>query len=267
VIRDPEGGIAWVGPMVVLTSRVSASASEIVAGALKDYSRAVVVGDAATFGKGTVQSMIERPQGDAMKVTTGMFFRPGGASTQKEGVRADIALPSLLTPDMIGESEEDFALPQEHVAPFISRSANAALGRARWEPVTDKVIAELARRSATRVAKEEAYDEIREELAERAADHGTLRLATLIQRREDEERKSEAHKSADAKPVAGEKGQKQAAGTGGAANGGRTAAIAPANPTSEITGEAADDEEAPRPDREEALRVLADLVTLQPKRS
>jgi carboxyl-terminal processing protease len=270
VIRDPEGGIAWVGPMVVLTSRVSASASEIVAGALKDYGRAVVVGDPATFGKGTVQSMIERPQGDAMKVTTGMFFRPGGASTQHEGVRADIPLPSLLTPDMIGEDQEKFALPQEHVAPFVSRSSNAALGRARWEPVTDKLIAELARRSAARVAKEPAYEDIRDELAERDADHGQLKLATLIQRREAEERESEAKKAAAASGGAGEKqaGTKPTASAGGAAAGGRTAAIAPPGPGSEITGDdELDEDEAPRPDREEALRVLADLVTLQPKRS
>ncbi len=267
-IRDPEGGIAWVGPMVVLTSRVSASASEIVAGALKDYRRAVIVGDEATFGKGTVQSMIERPEGDALKVTTGMFFRPGGASTQHEGVRADIALPSLLTPDMIGESEEQFALPQEHVAPFLSRSANAALGRARWEPVTDKVIAELARRSAVRVAKEPAYDEIRKELAERAEDHGKLKLATLIQRREEEERKSEAKKAAETGAKPGEKpsqasAKPQVAGGAGAL----TASIGPASPASEITGEEAEDEDLPRPDLEEAIRVLADLVTLQPKQS
>jgi carboxyl-terminal processing protease len=268
VIRDPEGGIAWVGPMVVLTSRVSASASEIVAGALKDYGRAVIVGDQATFGKGTVQTMVPGPAGDALKVTTGMFFRPGGASTQHEGVRADIALPSLLTPDLIGESEEDFALPQEHVAPFLSRSANAAIGRARWEPVTEKTLAELARRSAARVAKEPAYDEIREELAEREADHGKLRLATLIQRREQEERESESKKAATAKNGGGEKpGAKSAAGSGGAPNGGRTAAIAPAGPGTDITGEAGSDDEAPRPDRDEALRVLADLVSLQPKRS
>lgn len=269
VIRDPEGGIAWVGPMVVLTNRVSASASEIVAGALKDYGRAVVVGDSATFGKGTVQSMIERPQGDAMKVTTGMFFRPGGASTQHEGVRADISLPSLLTPELIGEDQEQFALPQEHVAPFVSRSANAALGRARWEPVTDKLVAELARRSAARVAKEPAYDEIREELAERASDHGLLKLATLIQRREEEERESEAKKATSAQTNGASKtsASKPTASSGAAGSGGRTAAIAPANPASEITGEELEDEEAPRPDREEALRVLADLVTLQPKRS
>lgn len=268
-IRDPEGGIAWVGPMAVLTSRVSASASEIVAGALKDYRRAVIVGDAATFGKGTVQSMIERPQGDALKVTTGMFFRPGGASTQHEGVRADVPLPSLLTPEMIGEDQEKFALPQEHVAPFISRSANAALGRARWEPVTDKLVAELSQRSAARVAKSPAYAEIRKELAEREADRGKLQLATLIQRREQEERESEQKKVADAaagnaKPP--QTAAKPATATG-TASGGRTAAIAPTNPASDIIGADPEPEELPRPDREEALRVLADLVTLLPKQS
>ncbi|MFI5318365.1 MAG: carboxy terminal-processing peptidase [Myxococcota bacterium] len=270
-IRDPEGGIAWVGPMVVLTSRVSASASEIVAGALQDYRRAVIVGDAATFGKGTVQSMNERPEGDALKITTGMFFRPGGASTQHEGVRADVALPSLLTPDMIGESEEDYPLEQEHVAPFVSRSANAALGRARWEPITDPMVAELAARSAQRVAKDAAYDAIRKELAERAADHGKLKLATLIQRREEEEREAAAREGAaaatgaDAKPAA--PSAKPVASNGGATGGNRTAAIGPASPASDIMGEATESEEAERPDRKEALRVLADLVLLEAKKS
>jgi len=259
VIRDPEGGIGWVGPMVVLTSRVSASASEIVAGALKDYRRAVVVGDEATFGKGTVQSMIERNEGDALKVTTGMFFRPGGASTQNEGVRADVVLPSLLTPDVVGESNEKFALPPENVAPFVSRSANAALGRARWEPVTDKLVAELVRRSSQRIAKEPAYEEVRKELAERESDHGRLKLSTLIQRREEEERRDARKKqaAANAKPSAG----------AGAAGGARTAAIGPPAPGSDFDAEASDDAEPPRPDRDEALRVLADLVALQPKQS
>jgi hypothetical protein len=211
--------------------------------------------------------MIERPEGDALKVTTGMFFRPGGASTQHEGVRADIPLPSLLTPDMIGESEEDYALPQEHVAPFLSRAANAALGRARWEPVSDKVVAELVHRSAQRVAKEPAYDEIRQELAERDADHGKLQLSTLIERREKEEREADARKKTTASTTgtSGGGGKPLAAATAGGP--GRTAALNPQTPGSELSDERDEDEELPRPDREEALRVLADLVTLQPKQS
>jgi carboxyl-terminal processing protease len=271
VLRDPEGGIAWVGPMVVLTSRVSASASEIVAGALKDYRRAVVVGDAATFGKGTVQSMIERREGDALKVTTGMFFRPGGASTQHEGVRADIALPSLLTPDVVGESNEDYALDPANVAPFLSRSANAALGRARWEPVTDKLIAELGRRSGLRLARDVAYQGIQADLAEREADAGKLKLATLIQRREEDEREEAAAETASAsepgaKPAATAATPAPAPASGAAAGPGKTAAIAPPAPSPKLTGDD-EKEEDKRPDIDEALRVLADLVSLQPKQS
>ena len=261
-----EGGIAWVGPRVVLTSRVSASASEIVAGALKDYRRAVVVGDAATFGKGTVQSMIERREGDALKVTTGMFFRPGGASTQHEGVRADIALPSLLTPDVVGESNEDYALDPENVAPFVSRSANAALGRARWEPVTDKLIAELGRRSGLRLARDVAYQEIQADLAEREADAGKLKLATLIQRREEDERDEAAEKVGSASEPGAKPAATAAPASGSAAGPGKTAAIAPPAPSPKLTGDD-EKEEDKRPDVDEALRVLADLVSLQPKQS
>ncbi len=83
VLRDPDDSLLYGGPMVLLTSRVSASASEIVAGAMKDYRRAIVVGDDHTFGKGTVQSMVNLPQDlGALKVTTALFFRPGGNSTQ-----------------------------------------------------------------------------------------------------------------------------------------------------------------------------------------
>ena len=95
------------GPLVVLTSRFSASASEIVAGALQDYGRAVIVGDTSTFGKGTVQTIIPlarvmqqeglAPSDDpgALKVTISKFYRPSGKSTQLEGVKSDIVLPSL----------------------------------------------------------------------------------------------------------------------------------------------------------------------------
>jgi hypothetical protein len=120
-----------------------------------------------------------------------------------------------------------------------------------------------------RVAKEPAYDEIRKELAERAADHGVLKLATLIQRREEEERKSESKKPAAPTAAASEKPSQAAAKPAlpaGAGAGTRTAAIGPAGPASEITG-GEGEEDLRRPDREEALRVLADLVVLQPKQS
>ncbi len=265
VLRDPEGGIGWVGPMVVLTSRVSASASEIVAGALKDYRRAVVVGDEATFGKGTVQSMIDQNPGrGAIKVTTGMFFRPGGASTQNEGVRADVVLPSLLTPDLVGESTEENALPSERVAPFVADTANAAKGLGRWQPVTDKVVAELIRRSALRVSRDPMFDQIRTDLAERQADKGKVKLSALIARREAEEKKD----SDAAKPEGAAKAKSGTAAAtpsaGGAATTGLAAAVRPSGAPDDLGAEKADE---PRPDLDEALRVLGDLIVLETAQS
>jgi len=127
----------------VLTSRFSASASEIVAGALQDYGRALIVGDFSTFGKGTVQTILplgpimERsgvtPASDpgALKVTISKFYRPGGSSTQLRGVRPDIVLPSLTDTPEISEAGmknpmEWDAVPPAHfthfdlVAPFVT---------------------------------------------------------------------------------------------------------------------------------------------------
>src|SRR5438445_246277 len=106
VSSDPDPGIAYSGPLVVLTSRQSASASEIFAAALQDYGRAVIVGDQCTFGKGTVQTILDignytsllgsRSHKDgALKLTIQKFYRVAGGSTQLHGVASDIVLPSL----------------------------------------------------------------------------------------------------------------------------------------------------------------------------
>ncbi|MDX1649989.1 MAG: S41 family peptidase, partial [Myxococcota bacterium] len=114
ILEDPHDGILYDGPMVVLTSRVSASASEILAGALKDYRRAVIVGDDHTYGKGTVQSVVPwRPGSGAVKVTTALFFRPGGISTQHDGVATDVVVPSLFATDDFGERTQRHSLPPE----------------------------------------------------------------------------------------------------------------------------------------------------------
>ncbi|MBC8127548.1 MAG: carboxy terminal-processing peptidase [Gloeobacteraceae cyanobacterium ES-bin-144] len=137
--RDMEGNltvgmdrnqkVAYDGPLVVLTSRFSASASEIVAGALQDYGRAVVVGDTSTFGKGTVQTIVSldgvmkqqgiTPQSDpgALKVTISKFYRPSGQSTQLEGVKADVVIPSLTDTPEIGEADLGNPLPWDTLAP------------------------------------------------------------------------------------------------------------------------------------------------------
>jgi len=118
--RDPDPGIAWSGPLVVLTSKLSASASEILAGAIQDYDRGLIVGDKTTHGKGTVQSLVDlgqqlfripnaQPMG-ALKITMQQFYRPSGKSTQNRGVSADLELPSLTTHLDVGEADLDYPI-------------------------------------------------------------------------------------------------------------------------------------------------------------
>jgi carboxyl-terminal processing protease len=123
---DTDPAIAYDGPLIVLTSRGSASASEIVAGALQDYGRALIVGDASTFGKGTAQQIFYlsklQPFADSahdpgtLKLTNSKFYRASGASTELCGVAADITLPSLWNESTeIGESNLDNHLPYDKI--------------------------------------------------------------------------------------------------------------------------------------------------------
>ncbi|AHF92609.1 carboxyl-terminal protease [Opitutaceae bacterium TAV5] len=122
--RDEDSEIAWDGPLAVLVSRFSASASEIVAGALKNYGRAVIVGDKSTHGKGTVQQIIEmknvlpqlaKTRSGATKLTVQKFYLPNGDSTQLKGVASDIVVPSINDYLPIGESDLPHALPWDDI--------------------------------------------------------------------------------------------------------------------------------------------------------
>jgi carboxyl-terminal processing protease len=137
--RDNSSKIAYDGPLAVLTSRFSASASEIFAGALQNYGRAVVIGDSSTYGKGTVQVVFEmqnympplaRNYGKAggAKLTTQKYYLPNGASTQKRGVVPDITLPSIDDLLEIGESREPNALIWDEInsTPFNGKPLNQA---------------------------------------------------------------------------------------------------------------------------------------------
>ena len=122
VLDDPEPGVAWDGPLVVLVNRASASASEIFAGAIQDYHRGLVVGQ-QTYGKGSVQNLypLDRyalgPNAGfgQLTVTIGKYYRVTGDSTQHRGVEPDITLPSLLDTDDIGESTRESALPWDRI--------------------------------------------------------------------------------------------------------------------------------------------------------
>jgi len=112
---DTDAGVAYDGPLAVLVNRLSASASEIFAGAIQDYGRGLVLGS-RTFGKGTVQTLSDLSHGQ-IKLTRAKFYRISGESTQHRGVEPDILYPSLIDPDQIGESALDNALPWDRVRP------------------------------------------------------------------------------------------------------------------------------------------------------
>ncbi len=113
-LYDSDPRIFWDGPLVVLVNRLSASASEIFAGAVQDYGRGLIIGE-DTFGKGTVQSLISLDHGQ-LKLTSAKFYRISGASTQHRGITPDIVYPSLYDKKKIGEDCLDSALPWDTIA-------------------------------------------------------------------------------------------------------------------------------------------------------
>ena len=145
----PGNPVAFRRPMVVLVDRASASASEIVAGHLRDTGRAIVLGDSRTHGKGTVQTVMG--MGPAVygstKITTARFYRIDGRSTQLEGVASDIHLPSLLDSLDVGEDKLTYALPFSRIAP-----ADYALC---WN--MDRYIPTLRDASGARLKNDEKY--------------------------------------------------------------------------------------------------------------
>jgi len=125
VLPDADPEMDFDGPMIVLVNRLSASASEILAAALQDYKRAIIVGDEQTHGKGTVQTLM--PLGDrkgSLKLTTAGFYRINGGSTQLKGVTPDIIIPDYLDVMGLGEDSLEHALPWDTVYPAMYRTQN-----------------------------------------------------------------------------------------------------------------------------------------------
>ncbi|HEU0033896.1 MAG TPA: carboxy terminal-processing peptidase [Kofleriaceae bacterium] len=155
-LSDPKPGFIYDGNVVVLVDQFSASASEIVAGALQDYNRAVIVGTGPTHGKGTVQTLadLDRATGGkielgSFKITIQQFFRVTGASTQREGVKPDIVLPNPFGYVDSGERELEHSLPWSQIDP---------VPFAKWPASWNKTV--LAQKSLARVAKQPALSKI-----------------------------------------------------------------------------------------------------------
>ena len=128
VLQDRDDKILWDGPMVILVNELSASASEILAAALQDYERAIVLGSKQTFGKGTVQNVVDLNRflssstyGNlgALKITTDKFYRINGGSTQLEGVKSDVITPDRYSYVDVGERDEDNPMSWDQITPLI----------------------------------------------------------------------------------------------------------------------------------------------------
>ena len=204
VLADRDKRVQWTGPLVILISRVSASASEIVAGTLKDYKRAIIVGGDHTFGKGSVQS-VESVQSvgffppglGAIKTTVGMFFTPGGFSTQHRGVTSDISFPSAYSTDEVGEKTLDYSLPPKKIASFLSSSAQVTSGVLKWQKVTPRVIQKLKVKSQARVKKNKDFKEIVSNLKKAKERKKMIYVSDVFEKDKDEKSKKDKSKKKD----------------------------------------------------------------------
>ena len=161
VERDDDESVAWDGPLVVLTSKFSASAAEIFAAAIKDYRRGILAGDSRTYGKGTVLTVMQlekmlgfinrRFPAGSVRLETAMFFRINGDSVQQLGVRPDVVLPSLTEPLEIGEMFSDNHLPWDSIAPQSYRLC---------DPQMDALLPTVRKHSSERIAQDAAYQKL-----------------------------------------------------------------------------------------------------------
>ncbi len=281
VYSDKDNSVLYDGPLIVLTSRLSASASEILAGALQDYGRALIVGDASTYGKGTVQSVIELAplmkqfklsyayDPGALVITIQQFYRPSGASTQLRGVIPDVVLPSLSNFAEIGEGSMPNPLPWDMIRPAKYENLD------RVQPFTT----ELQQRSAQRVKTDKDFAYLREDIEQfrKVLDQKTVSLNEEKRRQEKKElaarleaRRQERLARKTPEPQFFEITVENATKTGLAPATTRTSQLAAAHinpPAEELEGDLPDgfpSEKHMTADvtLEETKRILADLISL-----
>jgi carboxyl-terminal processing protease len=200
VLEDKNPDIAWDGPLAIMINEYSASASEILAAAMQDYGRAIIVGSKTSFGKGTVQRFFDldyytpnsmahlRPMG-SVKMTIQKFYRITGKSTQWKGVSADIILPDIYENLEIGESSMDYALPWDEIKPKTFKA---------WQSNMD--LEALAKSSTKRVKNDEVFSNIRDNAArvkkQRETTLQTLEFSRFKAQQEQLDKESEKFKKA-----------------------------------------------------------------------
>jgi carboxyl-terminal processing protease len=202
---DDGGRTLYEGPLIVLTSRFSASASEIVAGALQDYGRALIVGDSSTFGKGTVQTMLSlgsimrrdglnpEPDPGALKVTISKFYRPSGSSTQLRGVQPEIVLPSLTDTPVISEAGMKNPMQWDTVPSALFDQFD----------LVAPFVATLSQKSQVRVAADRDFAWLREDIARADKNRATKSVSlNEVERRREMDEAKERTKARDAERVA-----------------------------------------------------------------
>ena len=179
VHRSRERAV-YDGPLLIMLNRYSASASEILAGAMHDYQRAILAGDTTTFGKGTVQNIFQLPEGyGALKVTIAQFYRVSGWSTQNRGVETSLVLPSLNNARDIGESTLDNALPWRSIDQVSYRvSGNLK-----------KVFPKLKQLSEDRIANSEFFQKVKEDVQEYLTTIKPLKYTSILKMQEDDLRR------------------------------------------------------------------------------
>ncbi len=272
LLRDNDSMTGFDGPMIVLTSRGSASASEIFAAALQDYGRGVVVGEKSTFGKGTVQSVLELNQylppayrsykPGALKLTIQKFYRVSGGSTQHRGVLPDIHIPFYGDISESTESSQKNALPYDEVEPApYDRSATL---QAR--------LSTLAKASTARVAASREFSWIKEDMArwEKQKKDKALSLnekTRLAERKVEEDRQAARKKERGArkeKPFTSEEITLAILDGKAPAVSSTTAAAPPAASFDEDEPDNERSADAPDAVLDETLRIAADLTSVAP---
>ncbi|NML27937.1 carboxy terminal-processing peptidase [Zoogloea dura] len=189
VESDLKAGVVWNGPLAVMINRGSASASEILAAALQDYGRALIIGE-PSFGKGTVQTLVdldrvannEKPVLGEIKMTIAQFFRVNGGTTQLKGVTPDIRFPSAFEADEFGETGFDNALPWREITPASYQPAGTL----------QDILPELQRRHEARSKDDKSFRELQEDVAEviRIKEMRSLSLVEAERKQEKEAREA-----------------------------------------------------------------------------